>query len=168
MPGIKNQWSQNDFEFSAWIRWALRTVTLLQSDYAWSRTLQWSHDQIDVQWLHGDIKYASANARCYSRLLDCLSAQVLTCTLNTEFGENGSTADLQLCFRSAVILERYHFRAKTLFWNLNGYLQTVFFLSECLSTSKIKCFSIFLETLYHFKVPKKVKIGEKWPKFYRF
>ena len=39
-----------------------------------------------------------------------------------------------------------------------------FFLSESLSI--IKCFSIFLERLYHFKVAKKVKIGEKWPKFY--
>ena len=33
------------------------------------------------------------------------------------------------------------------------------FLSE--SLSKIKCFGIFLERLYHFKVPKKVKIGKK-------
>ena len=40
-----------------------------------------------------------------------------------------------------------------------------FFLSE--SLSKMKCLSIFLERLYHFKVPKKVKIGEKWPKLYR-
>ena len=41
-----------------------------------------------------------------------------------------------------------------------------FSLSE--SLSKIKCFDILLESLYHFKVPKKVKIGEKYPKFYRF
>ena len=41
-----------------------------------------------------------------------------------------------------------------------------FFLSE--SLSKIKCFGTFLEKLYHFKVPKKVKMGEKCPKFYRF
>ena len=31
-----------------------------------------------------------------------------------------------------------------------------------------QCFGIFLEKLYHFKVPKKVKIGEKCRKFYRF
>ena len=27
----------------------------------------------------------------------------------------------------------------------------------------MKCFGIFLEKLYHYKVPKKVKIGEKCP-----
>ena len=29
-------------------------------------------------------------------------------------------------------------------------------------------FCTFLERLYHFKVAKKVKIGGKWPKLYRF
>ena len=60
---------------------------------------------------------------------------------------------------------RHHYRAKTWFETWRAIFKR-FFLSE--SLSKIKCFSIFLERLYHFKVPKTVKIGEKWPKFYRF
>ena len=32
----------------------------------------------------------------------------------------------------------------------------------------MKCFGLFLETLYHFMVHEKVKIGEKCPTFYRF
>ena len=40
------------------------------------------------------------------------------------------------------------------------------FLSE--SFSKKECCNIFLKRLYHFKVPKKVKIGEKCPKSVAF
>ena len=36
------------------------------------------------------------------------------------------------------------------------------------SLLKTKCFTTILERLYHFKVPKKVKTGEKCPKFQRF
>ena len=55
----------------------------------------------------------------------------------------------------------HHYRAKTYFWNLKGYLQTVFFVWKLVEN---KMFWHFLEKLYHFKVPKKVKIGEKCPK----
>ena len=47
-----------------------------------------------------------------------------------------------------------------------GLSSNGFFLFE--SLLKTKCFGTILEKLYHFKVPKKVKTGEKCPKFQRF
>ena len=73
---------------------------------------------------------------------------------------------LDLALRPWKLVEMFCWTLKALFWNLKGCLQTVFYFlvrGGGWKLVKIKCFGIFLEKLYHFKVPKKVKIGEKKP-----
>ena len=55
---------------------------------------------------------------------------------------------------------------KKLILKPEGLSSNGFFLFEGLL--KTKCLGTFLEKLYHFKVPKKVKTGKKRPKFQRF
>ena len=115
----------------------------------WLTTTSWA--TFGIGWGNPESKHSWVDdTGCWQCFSTYDVARVLLCF-------DGKTGPLSCADSSAC---GWGIGLKPNFETWRAMFKRVFFWSE--SLSKIKCLGIFLEKLYHFKVPKKVKIGEKW------